>query len=212
MNIKIEANLQKLDYHDCLIASNIGEKIMAIILEQQHLLRNDEYLTIRSASVSDAKGIKQCSLSVLAEEIYTVLQVEELEAKSVEDGEERIRKHIESPNFLMLVAEVQGKIVGSIDFSNGHCKRIQHTGDFGVVILEGYRNLGIGKLLVKSLIEWAKENKTIEKIQLKAHADNVRAIALYEKLGFVKEGLIKKEIKYANGRYVDTVCMGLGLV
>lgn len=184
---------------------------MAIISGEVHRLRNGENLIIRSASVSDAKNIKQCSLSVLAEDIYTVLEVDELEAKSFKEGEERVRKHVEDPNYLMIVAEIEGKIVGSLDFSNGHCKRIQHTGEFGVVINRDYRSLGIGKLLVQSLIEWAKENKIIEKIQLKAHADNIRAIALYEKIGFKKEGLIKKEIKYPDGRYVDTVCMGLVL-
>ena len=46
------------------------------------------------------------------------------------------------------------------------------------------------------------------KISLVTREDNVLAIELYEKLGFEKEGLIKKD-NFINGVYYNTFVMGL---
>jgi RimJ/RimL family protein N-acetyltransferase len=112
---------------------------------------------------------------------------------------------------LVLVAEIDSKIVGQLDFSSGHRKRNSHTGDFGMGVHKDFRGLGIGTLLLKALIEWAKNNTQIEKINLCVHQTNDRAIATYKKIGFEIEGVRTKDLKYPNGVYVDTVLMGLHL-
>lgn len=72
-----------------------------------------------------------------------------------------------------------------------------------------YRGLGIGALLLSVLINWSREHKKIEKINLCAHRTNDRAIVMYKKLGFVEEGIRTRDLKYPDGTYVDTVLMGL---
>ncbi|HLE12815.1 MAG TPA: GNAT family protein [Bacteriovoracaceae bacterium] len=62
-------------------------------------------------------------------------------------------------------------------------------------------------ILLNALIEWAFRNKTIEKIGLSVHANNDRAIALYKKLGFEIEGIKKRDLKYGDDQYIDTVVM-----
>ncbi len=98
-----------------------------------------------------------------------------------------------------------------LDFSSGHRKRNSHTGDFGMGVHKDFRGLGIGTLLLKALIEWAKNNTQIEKINLCVHQTNDRAIATYKKIGFEIEGVRSKDLKYPNGVYVNTVLMGLHL-
>src|SRR4030042_1954750 len=48
-------------------------------------------------------------------------------------------------------------------------------------------NIEKGKALMQSVVKWAKENQTIEKLALSVFADNMLAIRLYEKLGFLTE-------------------------
>lgn len=45
-------------------------------------------------------------------------------------------------------------------------------------------------------------------VELHVHADNLRAIALYEKVGFVREGMARGAIRI-DGRYIDSVLMAL---
>ena len=72
-----------------------------------------------------------------------------------------------------------------------------------------FRGLGLGTLLISALVEWARGNPNIEKINLGVHKTNDRAIATYKKIGFQVEGTRTKDLKYPNGVYVDTILMGL---
>ena len=52
-------------------------------------------------------------------------------------------------------------------------------------------------------------NPVLEKIYLKVHATNGRAISLYQKLGFREEGRLVRDLKLGPNEYVDTVVMSL---
>lgn len=113
-----------------------------------------------------------------------------------------------SKNGLFLIAEYRGEIIGSLTFSGGSRSRIRHYGEFGITVLKKYWGLGVGKILINYLIEWARASRIIKKINLKVKADNTNAIALYKKLGFVQEGTISRFF-YHNGEFHDVYVMGL---
>lgn len=162
---------------------------------------------VRSAIKQDAAVILNLSSGVIGEEIYQLTSGAEF--KMTIDAEEKwIESHLANPNHIILVAEINFKIVGMLDFSNGHRQRISHTGEFGMSVEKVARDQGIGSLLLQVLIEWATQNETIEKIGLNVHSNNERAIALYKKMGFKVEGVRKCDLKYGEGQYVDTVVMG----
>jgi RimJ/RimL family protein N-acetyltransferase len=73
-----------------------------------------------------------------------------------------------------------------------------------------YWNLGIGSLMLAYLIEWARQTGTIRKINLRVRVDNLAAIHLYEKYGFVQEGRVTREF-YLHGQFGDVYVMGLQL-
>lgn len=70
-----------------------------------------------------------------------------------------------------------------------------------------YRRSGIGQQLIARTIQKAKEIG-LERIELEVFASNAPAIKLYEKLGFVTEG-IKKKARKMDGNYDDIVEMAL---
>ena len=70
--------------------------------------------------------------------------------------------------------------------------------------------LGMGSRLVDALIEWASANPLLTKINLRVREDNTRAIRLYERKGFVKEGTLRREIRVKN-QYFSLLWMGLEL-
>ena len=92
-------------------------------------------------------------------------------------------------------------------FQSPHRKRLAHTGTFGMMVLNEYRGLGIGKILLEKIITWAEHNPYIEKISLGVFSTNERAIALYKKMGFVEEGRKINEIKLNDKQYIDDVLM-----
>jgi RimJ/RimL family protein N-acetyltransferase len=164
-------------------------------------------VVIRSATKQDAPAIMDLSRCVIEEEIYQLTSGKEF--KMTIDAEEKwIKSHLSNPNHIILVAKMNLKIVGLLDFSNGHRHRIAHTGEFGMSVEKSVRDQGIGSILLQVLINWAAQNSTIEKLGLNVHNNNERAIALYKKMGFEIEGVRKRDLKYNNGQYVDTIVMG----
>jgi len=162
---------------------------------------------VRSALQADASQILGVAKSVIEEEVYQLTSAAEFKM-TIEDEEKWIRSHLENPQHLLLVAILNDQIVGMLDFSNGRRQRIAHTGEFGMSVAKEFREKGIGSCLLSALLEWANSTKTIEKINLSVHSNNERAIALYRKMGFEIEGVRKKDLKYPNGEYIDTVIMG----
>ena len=111
---------------------------------------------------------------------------------------------LERGKTFFLVGEVKGKIIASSDINrqNGFQK---HVGVVGIAIMKNFRELGIGTAMMRVLIEQAKK-MGMEILTLTAFASNKRAIHVYEKVGFMKTGLIpKKHLK--QGKYIDEVIM-----
>ena len=48
----------------------------------------------------------------------------------------------------------------------------------------------------------------LRRVELSVHADNARAIALYEKIGFVHEGRARDAV-LIDGRYIDSLNMAI---
>lgn len=71
-----------------------------------------------------------------------------------------------------------------------------------------HRGKGIGTFAVRALISHAFNNLNLRRIELGVLTNNAAAIRLYEKTGFVREG-VKRQAVYKNGKYVDLIMMGL---
>lgn len=129
---------------------------------------------------------------------------------TVSEEEERtiLQNMAEARNQLYLLAMIDGSIVGSLTFRGGPKKRTAHAGEFGITVQKTHWGKGIGRLMLQYLFEWAKETGTVRKINLRVRSDNERGIRLYKSLGFVEEGLLRREF-FIDGVFYDAYLMGL---
>lgn len=98
-------------------------------------------------------------------------------------------------------SEAEDEILGlislvSIDFMNQSAELHIMIGD------KENQGKGIGTFAVKEMLGHAFNNMNLQRVELSVLADNKRAQHLYEKTGFVLEG-VKRKAKYKNGRFVD---------
>lgn len=83
-----------------------------------------------------------------------------------------------------LVAEVDGEVVGSCGMTN-----ICNEGNIdNVVVAEQFRGRGIAQKLLQELIALGEE-EGVEAFTLEVRVSNAPAIHVYEKMGFVSEGI-----------------------
>lgn len=96
-----------------------------------------------------------------------------------------ILKSIKGDNTVVFVAEVGGKIVG---YSLGWISQPwAYKGKRGYIcdcfVEKSYRRRGIGKALVKAMLEWFI-SKGVECVEADIYSQNVPSLKLFRKLGF----------------------------
>ena len=84
--------------------------------------------------------------------------------------------------------------------------RSRHSGSIGMMVHRDYQNQGVGSALMEALLDMADNWLMLVRVELEVFTDNERAIHLYEKYGFEKEG-IRRMAAIRQGRYVDDFIM-----
>ncbi|MFH9414908.1 GNAT family N-acetyltransferase [Streptomyces rochei] len=70
------------------------------------------------------------------------------------------------------------------------------------------RGRGIGTEATRLIVGYAFEELGLHRVQLDAYAFNDRALRVYEKVGFVREG-VRREVERRDGVWVDEVLMAV---
>ena len=172
-------------------------------------LKDGPVLVLRDARKADAAELLEFIDKISGETDYLTFGPGEFNT-SLEQEEEFVKSHVESENHYFTVAEIDGAIAGTVVFIGGGKPRIRHAGEIGLSVLKKYWGYGVGSALVESLIEWAKSSGIIRKLNLRVRPDNERAVRLYEKFGFVREGVISRDY-FFDGQFYDSIFMGLEL-
>lgn len=179
---------------------------MATIPSQSVVCKNGTHVVLRCAVEDDAQAILELNQLLHSDGDGQVRLLEEYSATS-QDERKTLRSYRDNPNWVYIVAEKDGEIIGSVHFKNGPISRLAHRGVLGIGIAPKFRSLGVGSKLLEQLIEWAETNRLIDKVSLAVVANNTRAIALYKKMGFLEEGRRVREVKYGDNIYKDDILM-----
>ena len=130
------------------------------------------------------------------------------------DAEQESRflaRKAESPNEIEVIALMEGKIVGTAGIDAvGAFYKLRHRAEFGVNILKEYWGLGIGRALMEACIQCAREAGYAQ-LELSVVAENTRAIALYQKAGFVEFGRNPRGFRSRTAGFQEIVFMRLEL-
>ena len=129
---------------------------------------------------------------------------------NVKEQEDEIRSLEDKEASIMLLAMDKDEIAGIATIHSSAKVKARHDGELGIVVAKKYQGQGIGTELIRQLIEWAKGNGVTTRISLDTRADNVKAVELYLKFGFVVEGC-RKNSTLLDGKYYDLYVMGMML-
>ncbi len=167
-------------------------------------LRDGRAVVVRPASVDDAEETFKNINLIGAEQVYIMIdRIDNL------DEERRWLSSFDGIRSLLLLALAGREVVGSAYCHGGTYPKDRHVGGIGIVVRDGWREVGLGRLLMERILEWMRA-QGLEKAELAVFATNDRARRLYESLGFVEEGVRRGHVRI-RGAYVDEVLMGLWL-
>jgi RimJ/RimL family protein N-acetyltransferase len=115
---------------------------------------------------------------------------------------------IKSNRNVTLVAEKDGEIVSICQLWR-RSYRMSHVADFGISVKRKYRRVGIAKTISFEVFKIARI-KGIEIVRSWVFEDNIASQALLKKLGFVRDAILKDEIK-DDGDYKNAFLMSIYL-
>jgi RimJ/RimL family protein N-acetyltransferase len=179
---------------------------MTTIEAHIYTAKSGQIVVIRSARPNDALAIHTITEQALMEGSYHITEPQEFTV-TVTDTEAWIQQHAERPADVLLVAEVDGAVVGLIHFEAEGRKRLAHYGELAMNVASTWREQGVGHCLLAALLGWATDHPQVEKVGLRALATNERALHLYTSVGFVEDGRRLKAIKLGPGQYIDEILM-----
>ena len=163
-------------------------------------------VVLRNAAVSDANDLIRYLKETSGETDYLLREPNEINLTQ-EQEEYFITNMMNAERYLMLVAEIEGKLIGTCSLMGvGSTKRYAHRCEIAIALYQEFCGAGIGKKMMQTVLNTAKQ-VGYEQAELDVVAENKSAIALYEKLGFVKYGSFPHSMKYSDGRYADAIWM-----
>ncbi|SHF79093.1 GNAT family N-acetyltransferase [Dysgonomonas macrotermitis] len=176
----------------------------------KHILKNGEELIVRGARIEDAAELVAVVKEYVEESEFIPYEKDEF-SLSVEDEQKWIQSFLDRPNSLLLLAEINGHIVGNISVNGIERKMMSHTACIGIGMLKEYRGTGIGSALVDMVVKWAKANPLLEILWLETYDSNVQGHKLYIKYGFEEVGRHPNFVKIGNDKYVANITMTLNV-
>ena len=164
------------------------------------ILKDGRRVRIRTYRPSDKEGLVS---------MYAGLSQESLRWSMPPYNRERIeRMTSDLENRIILLAFDDQRVVGHLQISLATNARFRGTGELFIYLRQDFQNAGLGAAVMKYGLALARERK-VHRVELTVVADNHRAITLYEKVGFKREGLKRENYLDEDGKYHDEVEMGI---
>lgn len=118
-----------------------------------------------------------------------------------------IKKAIIDPLKKSLAIIYKGEHVGGVALDK--IDPINKNAEFGIFIgNKKYWGLGIGTIATKKMVAYRFDKLKLHKIYLRVTPHNKKAIYIYQKLGFKKEGYLKHHVK-KSGQFKDQILMAI---
>jgi RimJ/RimL family protein N-acetyltransferase len=163
---------------------------------------NETCVRIEPMMLDHVEGYRRALDVVARERKYLTM----LEAQPEPDTLRFVKSNLENGN-PMMVALAGDKVIGWCDVRREFFPSRAHRGTLGMGLLPEWRGRGVGRRLLEATLAQARRSG-FKRIELDVHADNSRAIALYEKVGFVREGVVR-DASLIDSVFRDAILMAI---
>lgn len=170
-----------------------------VVESTRFTLKDGRTAVLRSAWEQDVPGLLEYLRVSAGETEYIIRSPEECGKYTPEKEKAWIEKMNASEDAVMLVCEVDGKIAGNCEVTRMAALKTRHRAVIGIALTSEFWGLGIGTKMFEEMIRAAGRWETVTQLELEFVEGNVRARALYEKMGFRITGVRPNAIRLRDG-------------
>ena len=149
-------------------------------------------MTFRDAVKSDAIQYLALRRAVLSESDYLLHEPSEY-SPSIGEVEAEIERAFSATNSRIVVAEIDGNLVGFLVAKGSSLRRLRHSSEIVIAVLKTFWGQGVAQGMLRETTAWAK-SVGLERLDLSVSTENVRAIKIYEQAGFQIEGTRRRAV------------------
>lgn len=173
-------------------------------------LRDGRSCTLRNGVAADGEAVLRSFIHLRTQTDFLLAYADEIRFTAEQEAQ-FLQAKTDSPDEVLLIAEVDGAIVGTAGVDAvGHRDKVRHRATFGISLDKAYWGLGIGSALTAACIECARQAGYAQ-LELEVVEDNVRAVSLYRRAGFVECGRNPLGLRPRTGGYQSLLAMRLEL-
>lgn len=172
------------------------------------ILKNNKMLIIRELNPDDAEEVLKYTSSVGSETDFLTFGSEGV-SYTIDQEKIFLRNTQETKRNYMIGGFLDDRLVSVVNIASSQKDRLSHKSDIGISVLKEFWNMGVGSSMMEFIISLCRKDN-FRKIDLLVNEENERAIKLYEKYGFIKEGLLSRDIQI-DGVFYSSYHMGLKL-
>ncbi len=174
------------------------------------ILKDGRTCVLRNGAEQDGQALLDIYNLTHAQTDYLLSYPDESTLTSEQEAQ-FLKERNESENEIELLAVIEGIVVGSAAVSCvGKKDKVKHRAEFGISVDKAYWGLGIGRALMEACIECARDAGFVQ-IELEVVAENKKALALYESVGFEEYGRNPKGFHSRLSGWQELVLMRLDL-
>ncbi|MCI5774946.1 MAG: GNAT family N-acetyltransferase [Aerococcus sp.] len=167
-------------------------------------------ITLQDAEAKHAKQLLDFYRAVGAETEFLDFDGEGIGLN--QEQEQRYLKRIHgSWHSRLLLAMVDDEIIGVASIAAPENGRQSHVGEVGIVLKRRYWGIGLSRVLMQDMMDWAIESPALRYITLTVDEENIAAQKLYDFFEFETLGRIPGGTHVDNG-YRDCLIMGRSVV
>lgn len=173
-------------------------------------LKNGKECCLRNGTEKDGKAVFDIFILTHGQTDYLLSYPDENRLDVMQESQ-FLKEKSESENEIELVAVVDNCIVGTAGIEAVDRKyKVRHRAEFGISVAREFWGAGIGRALMEACIECARTAGYVQ-LELSVVAENVRAISMYEKAGFVEYGRNPKGFRSRMTGFQEVIYMRLEL-
>jgi RimJ/RimL family protein N-acetyltransferase len=166
-----------------------------------------KHLRLRCVEPSDAAIFFNWNLdSEIMRSVRCKILPPQSQAQIGREIEERSQKNIQADSFLWVIEDSASKAIGSI--RTHMCNPYNGTFSYGVSIAREHHRKGYATEAIQLILRYYFGELRYQKVNVQILVSNDASIALHEKLGFVREGILRR-MAFTDGKYYDLYLYGM---
>ncbi|GAB6930419.1 GNAT family protein [Paenibacillus sp. JCM 10914] len=131
---------------------------------------------------------------------------QEISKESVAAWIQNIRMEHADRVDMMIAVEATDELIGEVVLNE--IDSVNRSANIRILISNQHSNRGFGTEAIKLMLQHGFEQVGLHRIELGVYEFNPRAIHVYEKIGFKREGILRDAL-YWNGEFHDMIMMSM---